>query len=175
MTWPCTPGQHPSRAAEVLKLVTEELDKMAASGLTNEELAAAKIAYPRRHRPRVGGLGGQDEPPRARPSCPTAGSRRWPSSTPRLPPSPTTTWPGSPRPVLGGPRSLVVLGPFDDDAFPDWDGRAKGRPSGAGGPRPQVGVFGAAGRMGVTVCDAVGADPDLELVAVVDPAHAGEN
>ncbi len=24
--------------------------------------------------------------------------------------------------ILGGPRSLVVLGPFDDDAFPDWDG-----------------------------------------------------
>jgi predicted Zn-dependent peptidase len=26
--------------------------------------------------------------------------------------------------VLDGPRSLVVLGPFDEDAFPDWDGRA---------------------------------------------------
>jgi 4-hydroxy-tetrahydrodipicolinate reductase len=38
----------------------------------------------------------------------------------------------------------------------------------------RVGVFGAAGRMGATVCEAVGADPALELVAVVDPAHAGE-
>jgi 4-hydroxy-tetrahydrodipicolinate reductase len=28
--------------------------------------------------------------------------------------------------------------------------------------------------MGSTVCEAVGADPGLELVAVVDPAHAGE-
>jgi hypothetical protein len=28
--------------------------------------------------------------------------------------------------VLGGPRSLVVLGPFEDDAFPDWDGRPSG-------------------------------------------------
>jgi 4-hydroxy-tetrahydrodipicolinate reductase len=28
--------------------------------------------------------------------------------------------------------------------------------------------------MGATVCEAVGADPALELVAVVDPAHAGE-
>lgn len=38
----------------------------------------------------------------------------------------------------------------------------------------RVGVFGAAGRMGTTLCEAVGADPALELVAVVDPAHAGE-
>jgi 4-hydroxy-tetrahydrodipicolinate reductase len=43
-----------------------------------------------------------------------------------------------------------------------------------GGPRPKVGVFGAGGRMGVAVCAAVGADTDLELVAAVDPAHAGE-
>jgi 4-hydroxy-tetrahydrodipicolinate reductase len=38
----------------------------------------------------------------------------------------------------------------------------------------RVGVFGAGGRMGATVCDAVVADPDLELVAAVDPAHAGD-
>ena len=37
----------------------------------------------------------------------------------------------------------------------------------------KVGVFGAAGRMGSTVCEAVAADPDLELVAAVDPLHAG--
>jgi 4-hydroxy-tetrahydrodipicolinate reductase len=37
----------------------------------------------------------------------------------------------------------------------------------------RVGVFGAAGRMGRTVCEAVIADPDLELVAAVDPQHAG--
>ncbi len=37
----------------------------------------------------------------------------------------------------------------------------------------KVGVFGAAGRMGSTVCQAVLADPDLELVAAVDPHHAG--
>jgi len=36
-----------------------------------------------------------------------------------------------------------------------------------------VGVFGAAGRMGSTVCRAVAADPELELVAAVDPYHAG--
>lgn len=37
----------------------------------------------------------------------------------------------------------------------------------------RVGVFGAAGRMGRTVCEAVAADPALDLVAAVDPMHAG--
>jgi 4-hydroxy-tetrahydrodipicolinate reductase len=37
----------------------------------------------------------------------------------------------------------------------------------------RVGVFGAAGRMGSTVCQAVLDDPELELVAAVDPLHAG--
>ena len=36
----------------------------------------------------------------------------------------------------------------------------------------KVGVFGAGGRMGSTVCEAVVADPELELVAAVDPYHA---
>ena len=36
-----------------------------------------------------------------------------------------------------------------------------------------MGVFGAAGRMGREVCKAVVADPDLELVAAVDPHHEG--
>lgn len=34
-------------------------------------------------------------------------------------------------------------------------------------------MFGAGGRMGSTVCQAVAGDPALELVAVVDPYHAG--
>ncbi len=38
----------------------------------------------------------------------------------------------------------------------------------------RVGVFGAGGRMGATVCAAVSADPELELVAAVDPAHEDE-
>ena len=38
----------------------------------------------------------------------------------------------------------------------------------------RVGVFGAGGRMGATVCEAVSGAPDLELVAAVDPWHAGE-
>jgi 4-hydroxy-tetrahydrodipicolinate reductase len=37
----------------------------------------------------------------------------------------------------------------------------------------RVGVFGAAGRMGSTVCEAVLGDAELELVAAVDPLHAG--
>jgi 4-hydroxy-tetrahydrodipicolinate reductase len=38
----------------------------------------------------------------------------------------------------------------------------------------RVAVVGAGGRMGRTICEAVAADPDLELVAAVDPEHAGE-
>jgi 4-hydroxy-tetrahydrodipicolinate reductase len=38
----------------------------------------------------------------------------------------------------------------------------------------RVGVFGAAGRMGTTVCRTVLSAPDLELVAAVDPGRAGE-
>jgi 4-hydroxy-tetrahydrodipicolinate reductase len=37
----------------------------------------------------------------------------------------------------------------------------------------RVGVFGAGGRMGSTVCRAVAADDELELVAACDPHHAG--
>jgi 4-hydroxy-tetrahydrodipicolinate reductase len=37
----------------------------------------------------------------------------------------------------------------------------------------RVGVFGAGGRMGAEVCRAVAADPDLELVAAVDPYCPG--
>ncbi|CAN5888787.1 4-hydroxy-tetrahydrodipicolinate reductase [soil metagenome] len=37
-----------------------------------------------------------------------------------------------------------------------------------------VGVFGAAGRMGAAVCRAVADDPDLDLVAAIDPGAAGQ-
>lgn len=37
----------------------------------------------------------------------------------------------------------------------------------------RVGVFGAGGRMGSTVCAAVAGAPELELVAAVDPYHEG--
>jgi 4-hydroxy-tetrahydrodipicolinate reductase len=39
----------------------------------------------------------------------------------------------------------------------------------------RVGVFGAAGRMGRTVCRAVHDDGELELVGAVDPAYAGHD
>lgn len=39
--------------------------------------------------------------------------------------------------------------------------------------RIRVGVFGAGGRMGSTVCAAVDGDDSMELVAAVDPHHAG--
>lgn len=38
----------------------------------------------------------------------------------------------------------------------------------------KVGVFGAGGRMGSTVCQAVLDDSDLELVAAVDPTYSGQ-
>lgn len=38
----------------------------------------------------------------------------------------------------------------------------------------RVGVFGAGGRMGATVCGAVRDAPDCELVAAVDPGHVGD-
>ena len=37
----------------------------------------------------------------------------------------------------------------------------------------RVGVFGAGGRMGAAVCEAGAADPDLDLVAAVDPNQVG--
>lgn len=37
----------------------------------------------------------------------------------------------------------------------------------------KVGVFGAGGRMGSTVCETVADAPDMELVAAIDPHHAG--
>ena len=37
----------------------------------------------------------------------------------------------------------------------------------------RVGVFGAGGRMGSMVCRTVAEDPELELVAAIDPHHAG--
>jgi 4-hydroxy-tetrahydrodipicolinate reductase len=42
------------------------------------------------------------------------------------------------------------------------------------GVTTRVGVFGAGGRMGAAVCEAVAADADLDLVAAVDPGHVGE-
>lgn len=37
----------------------------------------------------------------------------------------------------------------------------------------RVGVFGAGGRMGIAVCNAIANDPDLTLVAAIDPFYGG--
>jgi 4-hydroxy-tetrahydrodipicolinate reductase len=42
-----------------------------------------------------------------------------------------------------------------------------------GAPKIRVGVLEAGGRMGTTVCQAVLGDPELELVAAVDPQQVG--
>lgn len=47
-------------------------------------------------------------------------------------------------------------------------------PKSSNGPI-KVGVFGAGGRMGTAVCEAVSRATGLELVAAVDPAHSGHS
>jgi len=49
-----------------------------------------------------------------------------------------------------------------------------GAVSGGGRRVIRVGVLGAAGRMGRLVCRAVAEDPDLVLVAGINPSRAGE-
>ena len=115
-------GTAPSKAPEVLKLITEELDKMAARGPSEEELGAA-----RSHIRGATALGLEDSGARM--------SRlgRSQLAHDRVPPLAeidaqiaavtTDDLARVAAEVLGGPRSLVVLGPFDDDAFPEWDTR----------------------------------------------------
>jgi predicted Zn-dependent peptidase len=118
-------GTAPSRAAEVLKLITEELDKMAASGVTDEELAAAKS-----HIRGATALGLEDSGARmSRLGRAQLSQSRVPSLAELDAEIAAVTNDDVARvagQVLGGPRSLVVLGPFEDDAFPDWDGRPSG-------------------------------------------------
>ncbi len=116
-------GTAPAKAPEVLKLITEELDKMAARGPSEEELGAA-----RSHIRGATALGLEDSGARM--------SRlgRSQLAHDRVPPLAeidaqiaavtTDDLARVAAEVLGGPRSLVVLGPFDDDAFPEWDTRA---------------------------------------------------
>jgi predicted Zn-dependent peptidase len=116
-------GTAPSRAAEVLKIVTEELDKMAASGPTQDELTAA-----RSHIRGATALGLEDSGARmSRLGRSQLAHGRVPSLAELDAQVAAVTREDLARvakTVLDGPRSLVVLGPFDDDAFPEWDGRA---------------------------------------------------
>jgi predicted Zn-dependent peptidase len=118
-------GTAPSRAPEVVKLITEELDKMVASGVTDEELAAAKS-----HIRGATALGLEDSGARmSRLGRAQLSQGRVPSLAELDAEVAAVTREDVARvadQVLGGRRSLVVLGPFDDDAFPDWDGSPVG-------------------------------------------------
>jgi predicted Zn-dependent peptidase len=116
-------GTAPSKAPEVLTLITEELDKMAANGPSEEELRAA-----RSHIRGATALGLEDSGARM--------SRLGRSQLAhgRVPPLAeldaqiaavtTDDLARVAAEVLGGPRSLVVLGPFDDGAFAGWGTKA---------------------------------------------------
>ena len=172
-------GTAPEHAHEVLDLLHTELDRLAAEGITTRELEVAKGPPPRRPaacRSRTPARG-------CRGSAPAlllfgavlsveellARDRRRSPST-RSGPSPSGClrargrWLSSGRSRRGLRLELVArlrcIGPVP--------GRKGYRDA-----MTRVGVFGAAGRMGATVCAAVLAAADLELVAAVDPAAAG--
>jgi predicted Zn-dependent peptidase len=112
-------GTAPAKAPEVLKLLTEELDKMAANGPSEKELSAA-----RSHIRGATALGLEDSGARmSRLGRSQLAQGRVPSLVELDAQIAAVTVDDLARvaaEVLGGPRSLVVLGPFDDDAFADW-------------------------------------------------------
>jgi predicted Zn-dependent peptidase len=116
-------GTAPAKAPEVLKLITEELDKMAAHGPSESELTAA-----RSHIRGATALGLEDSGARmSRLGRSQLAQGRVPSLTELDDEITAVTVDDLARvaaEVLGGPRSLVVLGPFDDDAFAEWAGPA---------------------------------------------------
>lgn len=113
-------GTAPSRAGEVLDLIVQELDKMAASGPTEEELVAA-----RSHIRGATALGLEDSGARmSRLGRSQLAHSRVPSLAELDAQIAAVTRSDLARvasQVLGGPRTLVVLGPFEEDAFSDWD------------------------------------------------------
>jgi predicted Zn-dependent peptidase len=114
-------GTAPARAAEVIDLITEELDRMAASGPTEQELQAA-----RSHIRGATALGLEDSGARmSRLGRSQLAHGRVPSLAELDAQIAGVTTEDLARvagEVLGSPRSLVVLGPFPEDAFADWDG-----------------------------------------------------
>jgi predicted Zn-dependent peptidase len=131
-------GTAPAKAPEVLKLITEELDKMASQGASERELRAA-----RSHVRGATALGLEDSGARmSRLGRSQLAHGRVPSLAELDDQIAAVTTDDLSRvaaAVLGGPRSLVVLGPFDDDAFAEWEAlpassgpASSGRP-GAGG------------------------------------------
>jgi predicted Zn-dependent peptidase len=116
-------GTAPSRADEVLELIVQELDRMALSGPTEEELVAA-----RSHIRGATALGLEDSGARmSRLGRSQLSHGRVPSLAELDAQIAAVTREDLARVsalVLGGPRTLVVLGPFDDDAFSSWDQQA---------------------------------------------------
>ena len=116
-------GTAPSRSSEVLELITQELDRMAASGPTEEELSAA-----RSHIRGATALGLEDSGARmSRLGRSQLAHGRVPSLAELDAQVAAITTDDLARvaaQVLGGPRSLVILGPFDEDAFSSWDAGA---------------------------------------------------
>jgi predicted Zn-dependent peptidase len=114
-------GTAPGRAAEVVALIEAELETMAADGPTEAELRAAQS-----HIRGATALGLEDSGARM--------SRlgRAQLALGRVPPLAelddqimavtTADLSRVAKQVLGGPRSLVVLGPFPEDAFARWGG-----------------------------------------------------
>ncbi|HXW82060.1 MAG TPA: pitrilysin family protein [Acidimicrobiales bacterium] len=119
-------GTAPSRATDVVAVLTEELDKMAATGVSEEELRAAKS-----HIRGATALGLEDSGARmSRLGRSQLTHGRVPSLAELEAEVAAVTTADIARvaaQVLGSPRTLVVLGPFADDAFASWDG-------GTGGP-----------------------------------------
>jgi predicted Zn-dependent peptidase len=113
-------GTAPSRVGEVLSLIKEELDKMAAGGVTEEELRAA-----RSHIRGATALGLEDSGARmSRLGRAQLAHGRVPSLAELDAQIAAVTTDDLRRvaaKVLGGPRTLVVLGPFGEDAFSNWD------------------------------------------------------
>lgn len=115
-------GTAPGRAPEVVRVITGELDRMASEGPTEEELAAAKS-----HIRGATALGLEDSGARmSRLGRSQLAHGRVPAVSELEAEVDAVTVDDLKKvaaQVLGAPRSLVVLGPFDEASFADWEGR----------------------------------------------------
>jgi predicted Zn-dependent peptidase len=113
-------GTAPARVGAVLDLVVQELDRMAAEGPTEQELGSA-----RSHIRGATALGLEDSGARmSRLGRAQLAHGRVPSLAELDDQIASVTLEDLARvaqQILGRPRSLVVLGPFDGGDFGDWD------------------------------------------------------
>ena len=161
-----TYAKHKGGFDEADENIARVLGELAAHEAEHGELGAKEEEPPPPPPPAARAADGRPPPPPPPPSRHGSGSR---------PPPPRRRPPRSPappapvrrprRPCRRAPAAAV---PGDPVPPPPPTGRSERSAS-----MTRVGVFGAAGRMGSTVCEAVEGDPDLELVAAVDPLHAG--